>query len=193
MSFLNDLITMIIVVNPFSKMLVSATITKEFTKDKVREIINYSNLIALALITFFAIFGPLIFKQFLGISNSALNIACGLSLGIFGVSYLFKDEIFNVKKNVEVMYLSIGTPLIVGPASITAITIISSYSTILYSLLISTLAIILNYILMVFSTFFLKVTEENKKLQYIATRVTGLFMLAVGVQFVINGLKLLTF
>lgn len=190
MTFFTDLVMMIVVVNPFSKMLVSSIMTKEFKKKKVQNIINYSNLIALTLIAFFAILGPLIFQTMLGITNEALLIACGLSLGIFGVNYLFKEEVFKIKKKSEtVMYMSIGTPLIAGPASITAITLISSYSTIFYSLAISAIAIIVNYIAMIVAELYLKMGAENERMHYLTTRVTGLFMLAVGIQFVINGIS----
>jgi len=191
MSFLTDFITMTIVINPFSKMLISSMMAKKIKKLKdVRDIINFSNLIALLLILFFALLGPLIFNDLLGVSDTALILACGVSLGIFGINYLFRDEIFRIEeKSKSVMYLSIGTPLIAGPASISTITIISSYSSIGYSFLIGFLAISVNYLLMLFAQRFAPVTKENEKLQYLTTRLTGLFMLAVGIQFVLTALK----
>lgn len=182
---------MAVVVNPFSKMLVSSLIPKHFKrKADINDIINYSNLIALTLLLFFALFGPLIFKELLGISDAALLLACGLSLSLFGINYLFKDEVFEFKgKKKNVMYLSIGTPLIVGPASISTITLISSYSSITYSILVGALAILTNYILMILAYKLTPNTEQNEKLNYLNTRLTGLFMLAVGIQFIINGIN----
>lgn len=182
---------MAVVVNPFSKILVTALMPKHFKKKSdIRDIINYSNLVALTLLLFFALFGPLIFKELLGISDAALLLACGLSLAIFGINYLFKEEVFEFKgKPKNVMYLSIGTPLIVGPASISTITLISSYSTITYSLLVGLSAILVNYLLMVLAFKFTPSTEGNERLNYLNTRLTGLFMLAVGIQFVINGVN----
>jgi len=99
MGFISNLITMIIVINPLSKMLVTSTLTKKIkSKEDIKNIINYSNLIALAVLLFFAVFGNFIFTNIFGISNIALIIACGLSLMIFGINYLFKDEIFKFKK-----------------------------------------------------------------------------------------------
>ncbi|MBN1923828.1 MAG: MarC family protein [Nanoarchaeota archaeon] len=189
MSFLTDVITMTVVVNPFSKMLVSSVMSKKIKSRKdVKQIINYSNLIGLLLLLLFALVGPLIFKNLLGISDTALIIASGVSLIIFGINYLFKDEVFKFdEKSKHVMYLSIGTPLIAGPASITTITLISSYSSIIYSASVAGLAILANYLLMFVAYNFMPINPQNEKINYLNVRLTGLFMLSVGIQFFLNG------
>ncbi len=190
MGFFVDFVRMAVVINPFSKMLVSTMMSKKIrSKKDIKEIINYSNLIGFLMLVAFAIFGPFLFKNLLGVSNAALTISCGISLIIFGINYLFKEEIYNFnKKSKTVMYLSIGVPMIAGPASISTITIISSYSSILYSLAVVTLAMAANYILMVIS-YSLAPSKEDDRLRYLNTRLTGLFMLSVGVQFLLNGIK----
>ena len=98
MSFLTDLLILVIALNPFSKALLSSQLSRTI-KDKkhITDIINYSNAIGLGLIILFALIGPFVFKTVLGISDSALIIACGLSLSIFGLNYLFKEEIFSIQ------------------------------------------------------------------------------------------------
>ncbi len=190
MGFFTDFIRMAVVINPFSKMLVSTMMSKKIrSKKDIREIINYSNLVGFLMLVSFAIFGPFLFKNLLGVSDAALTISCGISLIIFGINYLFKDEVYNFnKKSKTVMYLSIGVPMIAGPASISTITIISSYSSILYSIGIVALAMATNYILMIVS-YSLTPSKEDDRLRYLNIRLTGLFMLSVGVQFLLNGIK----
>jgi len=191
MSFLTDLILLVVALNPFSKALLSSQMSN-IIKDKkdVKDIINYSNLIGLILILIFAIIGPLVFKTILGVSNEALLIACGLSLIIFGINYLFKDEVFNfADKKKSLIYLSIGTPMLVGPASISIITLISSYSTFVYSMILCFIAILLNYLFMIFSYKFLTITPKNENLHYLNMKLTGILMLAVGIQFLLNALS----
>jgi len=88
------------------------------------------------------------------------------------------------------MYLSIGTPLIVGPASITTISFITNYSSIFYSILIAFIAIIVNYIVMVITSNYFKFKKQSEAMFYLNLRLTGLFMLAIGIQFLINGINI---
>jgi small neutral amino acid transporter SnatA (MarC family) len=191
MSFLTDLIILVVALNPFSKALLSSQLSKKIKdKKEIKDIINYSNLIGLILIFIFALIGPFVFKTILGVSDNALMMACGLSLSIFGIKYLFKEDFFDIaNKSKSVIYLSIGMPMIVGPASISIITLISSYSTFFYSLLIGGIAIIINYIFMIFSYKFLSTNSKNENLQYLNIKLTGILMLAVGIQFLLNAIK----
>jgi multiple antibiotic resistance protein len=191
MSFLTDLIILVVALNPFSKALLSSQMPRVIKdKKEIRDIINYSNLIGLALIVLFALIGPFVFKNILNISDNALIIACGLSLAIFGINYLFKEEAFDVSaKRQSVLYLSIGMPMIVGPASISMITLISSYSTFFYSFLICVIAMLINYLFMIFSYKFLPTNSKNENLHYLNVKLTGLLMLAVGIQFILNAIS----
>lgn len=195
MNFITNLLAMIVVINPLSKMIITGNMTDTIkNKNLIRKIINNSNLIALLVIGLFAILGPFIFKSLFNISDYALLIACGISLSIFGIDYLFKDDALSVSnKKKSVMYLSIGTPLIAGPASITTITIISSYSSILTSLLVTFLAVLINYIVMMVTYDYFNKKDKKKsdsKFNYLNVKWTGLLMLALGVQFIINGINL---
>ncbi len=196
MGLLSDFITLLIVINPLSKIIVSSSIMKKFKKPKdVKQIIDYSNLVGLGVISFFAVFGPFIFRELFGISKQALMIAAGVALIIFGVSYLFTETLTDFgkkyKKDKTLMYLSIGTPLIAGPASISTITIISSESSLTVSLLLAFTAVFINYLLMSVAKGIKIGKGVNKEIDYLSTKVTGLFMLSVGIQFIINGINLL--
>lgn len=191
MSFLTDLIILVVALNPFSKALLSSQLSRQIKdKKKIRDVINYSNLLGLMLILLFALIGPFVFKTILGVSDNALIMACGLSLSIFGINYLFKEEIFDIPdKSKSVLYLSVGMPLIVGPATLSIITLISSYSTFFYSLIIGVIAILINYVFMIFSYKFLSSNSKNENLHYLNIKLTGLLMLAVGIQFLLNAIK----
>jgi small neutral amino acid transporter SnatA (MarC family) len=186
---------LVVALNPFSKALLSSQLSKKIKDEKkAADIINYSNILGLIFILAFTILGPIIFKKFLGLSDEALFIACGLSLIIFGINYLLKDEIINIEsKSQSALYLSIGMPMIVGPASISIITIISSYSNFIYSALLCIIAISLNYLFMIFSYKFLSINSKNEGVHYLIARLTGLLMLAIGIQFILNALDSLIF
>ncbi|MDD5054623.1 MAG: MarC family protein, partial [Candidatus Nanoarchaeia archaeon] len=179
MSFFTDLIILVVALNPFSKALLSSQMPSTIKSEKkIKDIITYSNIIGLILILIFALIGPLILKTFLNISDAALIIACGISLMIFGIMYLFKEEVFKLKdKSKSVLYLSIGTPMIAGPASMSIITLISSYSTFFYSMLLCISAILINYLFMIFSYKFLATTSKNESIHYLSIKLTGLLML----------------
>jgi multiple antibiotic resistance protein len=194
MSIFTDFITLLVVINPLSKIIVSSSIVKRFKKmSDVVDIINFSNLIGLAIISFFALFGPFLFITLLGISFEALLIAAGISLVLFGINYLFTETLLDYGKGFgkdkTLMYLGIGTPLIAGPASISTITIISAQSNIFTTLLLVFTAVLVNYLLMGVAKGLTIGKGTNKGLDYLSTKITGLFMLAVGIQFVINGIN----
>jgi len=191
MGFLTDLIILVVAINPFSKALLSSQLSRKLKdKKEIKDIITYSNTLGLVLIVLFALMGPFVFKSVLGVSDSALIMACGLSLSIFGINYLFKEELFDFSnKSKSAIYLSIGMPMIVGPASISIITLISSYSSFIYSFILCIIAILINYLFMIFSYRFLSSNPKNEGLHYLNVKLTGLLMLAVGIQFLLNAIQ----
>ena len=120
----------------------------------------------------------------MNISFEALIIAAGISLVLFGNNYLFSETLISYGKNFgedkTLMYLGIGTPLIAGPASISTVTIISAQSNIFTTLLLTFTAIFVNYLLMGIARGLTIGKGTNKSLDYLSTKITGLFMLAVG-------------
>lgn len=162
-------------------------------------------LIALLVQLLFVIFGNYIFR-YLGIKNYSFSIAGGILLAIVGVEMLFghktrteyqEEDKREEKENITIVPLAI--PLHTGPASILAGMILFNQpekfdlrGNELY--LFKALFILSTILVYALSLFILLRSDLILKFlkpigMKVLTRIMGLLILALSVQFVINGIK----
>jgi multiple antibiotic resistance protein len=185
------------IIDPFGFVPIFLSMTARDTKEKRQWMIRRACVAAFSLLTFFTLFGNLLLS-FLGISIPALQISGGILLLIIGFDMVrvlpvnakisSEEETEAVRKD-DISIVPLAVPMLSGPASLATVTILSSraetpvhYLAILTSILI-TLA--MTYVILRSAEpIFRRVGVTGL---HIVTRVMGLMLCAMAVQFMING------
>ncbi|MCL5974627.1 MAG: MarC family protein [Gammaproteobacteria bacterium] len=188
-----------VIVNPLTTAFMFVSLLPRTTEATRKAVAKRSSLIATAVFFVFALLGGLIFKIF-GITIEAFRIAGGLIL--FGIAMsmirkgLDEGETSNasepgndgkIARDISVIPLAI--PFMSGPGAIATVMILTSEAPTTGHLILVFLAIILTtgscYLAMVYSHFLVRYLGETGK--EIVTRIFGIILSVIAVQFVING------
>jgi len=194
---LNTSVAIFVIVDPFAMVPVYLTLTERFTREDRRATRRKATFIALAILFSFTISGSRIFK-FFGITMPAFQIAGGILLLTFGLSQLNRkrkrledrEEEEGMSKD-DISIFPLATPLLAGPGAISTVVLFSSNSP-------STLRVggLMVSVLIVMSAayFILKVAPTVYRILgrtglNVVTRIMGIIVTAIAVQFIINGVK----
>jgi multiple antibiotic resistance protein len=194
---LSTFVAVFVIVDPFAVIPIYIGITERFTDHERHTVCSKATLIASCILIAFALIGTGIFKMF-GITLYAFQIAGGILLLLLGIAQLNADR-RRVKTEEEsesferddVSVFPLATPLLAGPGSISTVVLYASQAqgALQVSLLVVAiaLALALSYALLRFAPRllnFLGRTGLN-----LLTRIMGIMLVAIAIQFVINGLK----
>src|SRR5210317_1067854 len=153
-------------------------------------------LIATIVLLFFAFFGNYVLK-YLGISFPAFTIAGGVILFLIALEMLFdirserKKRSINDKRD-KISIFPIAIPLLAGPAAITSVILTISQAEGSYSLLIINIICLISVMLVSF--IILRVFTKfqkfiNEKIINIFSRVIGIILAALSIQYILDGIK----
>ena len=155
-----------------------------------------ATLIATLILIFFAILGNFILS-YLQISLSAFTIAGGIILFLISLEMLFdkrsqrkEDEIKENSAATSIFPLAI--PLLAGPAAITSVMVsVADMGTNLVSQATGLLALILVMILTFISFYVVSKSSKiiNKKVTSVISRVIGIILAGLSVQFILDGIQ----
>ena len=189
-----------VIVNPLSTGFVFLSLMPR-SSEKTREAVaRRATLIATGIFVVFALLGGLIFKLF-GITVEAFRIAGGLILFGIAMGMIRKgvdegeaaagDDAHGdgrLAKDISVIPLAI--PFISGPGSIATVMILTKEAPTGWHLLLVFLAIAITtgacYLAMINSKYLVRLLGETGK--EIITRIFGVILSVIAVQFVINGI-----
>jgi len=185
------------IIDPFGFVPVFLAMTASDTEGRRREMLKIACVTAFAVLAFFTFTGRGLLS-FFGISIPALQISGGLILIVISFEMLkvipVKEKLSQseedeavAKEDISIVPLAI--PMLSGPASITTVVVLISkqHTVANYLIVLSSVAatLVITYLVLrsanrVFR--FIGITGLN-----VLTRVMGLLLCAVAVQFVING------
>lgn len=198
--FLLVFTSIFIILDPFANIPVFSLLLNDYTYKDKKEAISKSFAIALTLFFLFSIFGKIIFLL-LGISISAFKIAGGILLGIIAMEILFgkisstktkhPERLKQLKEEKEdLSVVPLATPMLTGPgAIITGIVLFeqaSSIELLAEFFLGSITAFLFTYLLISRQKTVEKIIGRTG--MKVATRVMGLLLLSIAVQFVLKGI-----
>lgn len=199
--FIKAFTAFFVVMEPFQFIVIFAALAGNKTVEQKRKIAKKAITIAFFLLLFFTFFGSSLLSG-LGISLAALRISGGFLLMIVACKMIFntdqhkfdyghgeKEEAAQTD-NISVFPLAI--PLIAGAGAISVTTLFSSEAhgnIVKYALVIISLTLVLSsiYACLVMSATLQKFL--GKTFLNIITRVMGLLLAAMSVQFILDGLK----
>lgn len=191
-SFIELFILFLGIIDPLLSIGVFATLTAKFSEDERRKTAFLAVLVAAVPLVIFTFFGQSVLDV-LRIDLKNFQVAGGILLGILGVKMARGQSIASHGeakggKGVRAVASLIGTPLLVGPATITTAVITSSQQGPLITLAASLSVLALSLALLLASKKIFQ-TLGNTALEVTST-ILGLVTLAWGVQFVRIGMGL---
>ncbi len=188
-----------VIVNPLTTAFAFLSLMAR-ASDATREAVaRRSTLIATSIFVTFALLGGLIFKLF-GITLEAFRIAggiilFGIAMGMIrrgqdeGEEVAGEEPHGNGRLAQDVSVIPLAIPFISGPGSIATVMILTSQAPTGWHLILVFLAIGITtgacYLAMIYSRYLVRLLGETGK--EIVTRLFGIILAVIAVQFVING------
>lgn len=196
--FLIAILGMFVIVNPLTTAFVFASLTTDSDEEERAQIARKAVIASTAMLFVFALLGSLIFQAF-GITLAAFRIAGGLILFGIALGMLNKSESPDhaksdaqpsralVGRDIAIVPLSI--PFISGPGAIATAMILTSEAPGFWYVIVVFFAICVTtvscYFTMIYSKHVIRWLGNSGR--RILTKVFGLILAVIAVQFVING------
>ncbi len=185
-------LTFISLLNPIQKIFVMFSLQETYDAASLKTIVNKSSRTAFIVLLIFLTLGNQILGSVFNIEIYSFQIICGIVLTINGLSALQKGAYVTIGKDSsieDIITVPIAVPMIAGPASITAVVTMP----VLYGMWISIAAVsvslFLNWIVMRKSDVIGRFLNKYNLLNPMS-RIFGLIVAAIGVQMILNGLKI---
>ena len=192
---ITSFVTLFVIVDPIGLTPLFAAMTQDMKIKVRRQIATRAIIVAFFILVAFALFGDAILS-FAGISMPAFRIAGGILLFITALDMLFerrtkrregqKDE--ELRDDPSVFPLAI--PLIAGPGSIATVILLAGNTNVENSLIwtFGVIAAVLSSVFAMFLTAPLIQRALGKTGINVTTRLLGMLLAALAVQFVIDGI-----
>ncbi|MBK7993829.1 MAG: NAAT family transporter [Blastocatellia bacterium] len=185
--------SLLTIIDPIAAAPVFVTMTEKYDNIARRQTAFRACISALVILLVFAIGGGVIFKIF-GITVDALRIAGGILFFMMAMQMLLGKERStnnNESLNLDQAIVPLGIPLICGPGAISTVMVLMGQNRSISHVAVLILAIIL---VIVLTALVLLVSPNIVKLigksgVAVITRVIGLIVCTIGIQFIIDGLK----
>jgi multiple antibiotic resistance protein len=185
---LKSVVSLFVVVNPIGKVPLLITLTQKMEKQNKKLVSKNAIITTAVLLTVFALAGVQLLSIF-GISIFSFMIAGGILLFIISIEFLTHGEWRYGRSSIagDSGVVPLAFPLLAGPGAIT--TVIISLQT--YGWLVSIISIIF-----VVSVTYLVLHLENpisrilgRRGSVVTTRVFAIFLAAIAVQYIVEGLR----
>ena len=192
---ITSFVTLFVIVDPIGLTPLFAAMTQDMKIKLQRQIATRAIIVAFFILVAFALFGDAILS-FAGISMPAFRIAGGILLFITALDMLFerrtkrregqKDE--ELRDDPSVFPLAI--PLIAGPGSIATVILLAGNTNVENSLVwtFGVIAAVLSSVFAMFLTAPLIQRALGKTGINVTTRLLGMLLAALAVQFVMDGI-----
>jgi multiple antibiotic resistance protein len=182
---------LLVLINPISKISILALFSTHEDRRQMNSVVVRSSLIAFIILILMALAGDVLFSSVFHIDMYALRATGGLILATTGYTALKKGVFFEVdihNKFSDLSIVPLASPLIAGPATITAVVSYKSIITPLQTLGAIALAIICNMLMMLSAPWIGAVLTRFNILGALI-RITGLIVMAMGVQMSMEGVQ----
>ena len=197
-----SLSSMLIIVNPLSSTLIYVSLTSNLDKPAREAIAKESCRFALLILLFVAVLGTWILQLF-GITLEAFRIRRGILLFGIGMEMVYAKtsrtkltatERYESRDNDDVAIMPLAIPMIAGPGAITTTIVLMNEAIVFTPVAIGVvflsigISIAITYYMMRNSDYIMKRIGQR---EYRAiNRLMGMLLIAIAVQFVINGIKM---
>jgi multiple antibiotic resistance protein len=186
-SFVLTFIPLFIVVDALGNLPIVISLTERSSSRERYRIVHIASATAAIVGLIFLFFGQFILNV-LSISVGSFAIAGGTILLVLSIKYMTTGRMVETIKEEMIAVVPIGTPLVVGPATITTLLILASQYP-LYIVLISfILNLVITWVIFMLSESIIKVLRPGG-LKAIS-KVFSLLLAAIAVSMIMHGLNL---
>jgi multiple antibiotic resistance protein len=192
-------VSLFTIVNPLGATPLFLSHTASMPKKEMKRLARKTSLACALVLIFFALTGHALFK-FMGVSIPAFRIAGGIL--VFGVAFNMlkgqnlrsrtlpeEQQEAQAKEDISIMPLAI--PLLSGPGAITTVIVLMTRAKSGWQDLVVVVCVLLvslsTYLILKHSSLLLKAIGAGGV--RVMTRLMGLLLAGISIQFVINGLK----
>lgn len=181
----------IAVINPISKIAVISVLPETATFKDIEIISVRATLAAFIMLLVFALSGSFILSTVFNVQLYSFQMVGGIVVFYYGFMALRNGVFFEIdatKKLSDLSIVPIASPLIAGPATITAvITMTAQYEA--FPVIIATaIALTVNMTIMIISRFIAKPLIRYNLLG-VLIRIMGLFVASIGMNMVLTGIR----
>ena len=201
--FLKAFISLIAIMNPFSSVPIVISLVQDYSVKEIRIIAFKAALYAAIILIFFLFTGDLLFK-FMGITLPAFKVGGGILLFLIALNLVYgefgkekgkRHEIEAALQRDNIALIPLAMPLLAGPGSITTVLILrASAKNIEEVILLLGAIVVASFVaFIVFASSYFLYNLLGRTGINVLSRITGILLLAVSVQFITEGLKVLLF
>lgn len=178
-------------INPVSKIAVISVLPESATLQDIEKISIRSTLVAFGMLVVFALAGNAILTVVFHIELYSFQIVGGFVVFFYGFMALRQGVFFEAKQNQRILDLSIvpiASPLIAGPATITAVITLSAEHSMTMVLSALAIALFINLVAMLLARF---ISRPLIKFNFLGAliRIIGLFVASMGISMVLSGIR----
>lgn len=195
-SFFSSFTAVFAIVDPFAIIPIFLSLTDRLSERQRAQVCRKSTLVAMGVLLAFAAFGEGIFRLF-GISIAAFRIAGGILLLLLGIAQLsaerervkHEEEDESLERE-DISIFPLATPLLAGPGAISTVVLQGSQSEGYLQKSLFFVAIVLvfiaSYLLLRSAPYLYRVLGKTGL--NLVTRIMGIILTAIAVQYIIDGL-----
>ena len=202
--FLQIFVNLLVIIDPVAVVPMFLLLTKEDTAEHKKHIAFRSTYIATIILVIFALLGDAILDA-LAIGEPAFRIAGGLLLLFAAIDMVIvkdsairsttSDENKEASQKADISVFPLAIPLIAGPGAMTTIIMHMRSPEISTSLLSQGLVIVILIFVLLINYYCLVYAERLSKMlgvtgTNVVTRVFGIILAAMAIQFMLNGIQL---
>jgi len=185
LSILQPLILFLVIMDPLVGVSALLSMGKGKTEKELRKIAIKSVIVASLVFFTFAFFGSLAL-ELLGVTLDSFRAAAGIILIILGIQFSLGLSFPKKDEEISEVAVVIGTPLISGPATISATIVLVSDIGLFTTLLAGTIALATVLVSLLAATRISKMIGLAG--MQVLTTMMGLVTIAWGIQFLVQGL-----
>ena len=197
--FITSLVSLFVILDPLGNVFPYLALTAERPPADTRKVAGRACAYSFLILAVFALAGRLIIA-FFGISLAAFQIAGGFILFRISIDMLQGRGHFNrldtssslkAEEYGDIALVPLAVPLLAGPGSITTVLVLTSRARTpaesLSILAAAMIILVVTYLCFIFAERILALIKETSL--RLLTRIMGLILTALAVQFIIQGLK----
>jgi multiple antibiotic resistance protein len=187
-SFILTFVPLFIVIDAIGNVPFVITLSEGLSRKDRLKMIHVATLTAAIVGLIFLFLGRLVLKL-MGISVGAFAIAGGIVLIVLSIKYMTTGHMVETVKEEMVAVVPIGTPLTVGPATITTLLLLATQFPLYWVLISFSLNIAIVWVMFLLTDQIVRILGQGGIKAF--SRIASLLLAAIAVNMVLRGLVLI--